>query len=282
MADNAEQIADWNGPLGARWADLQSQFDDLTRPFGDAAIKAAAAQAGERVLDVGCGCGDTSFALARAVGPSGAVLGVDVSQPMLEVARRHAVGVENIAFEAADASTAPLPADRDLLFSRFGVMFFEQPGPAFTHLRGALKPGGRVAFCCWRTPKENPWAGVPTLAVRQALNITDPPQHPHAPGPFAFADADRLRGILAGAGFSDISIEAFDAHVRQGDNPRQLAEFAARMGPAGRLIRDAGIEHLPEALDAIEAAFAPLAAPDGSVSLTGGVWIVTATKGVNG
>jgi SAM-dependent methyltransferase len=278
MADNAEQIADWNGPLGERWANLQAQFDALTRPFGDAAIAAAAAQAGERVLDVGCGCGDTSFALAKTVGPTGAVLGVDISRPMLEVARHQAVGADNITFEEADASIAPLPADRDLLFSRFGVMFFEEPVPAFIHLRGALKPGGRTAFCCWRTPKENPWAGVPMAAVREALNITEPPQHPHAPGPFAFADAGRLQGILADAGFSDINIEAFDAHVRQGDSPRQTAEFAARMGPAGRLIRDAGMEHLPKALDAIEAAFGPLTAPDGSVSLTGGVWIVTASN----
>ena len=279
MAENAEQIADWNGPLGERWADLQAQFDDLTRPFGDAAIAAAAARAGDQVLDVGCGCGDTSFALAKIVGPAGSVLGVDISRPMLEVARAHAVGVENIAFREADASIAPLPSDRDLLFSRFGVMFFGEPVAAFVHLRGALKPGGRMAFCCWRTPKENPWAGVPMAAVREALNITAPPQHPHAPGPFAFADADRLRGILADAGFSSISIEAFDAHVRQGDSPRETAEFAARMGPAGRLIRDAGLEHLPKALDAIEAAFVPLTGPDGSVSLTGGVWIVTASNG---
>lgn len=278
MADNSEQIDDWNGPLGERWADLQREFDALTRPFGDAALAAAQARLGERVLDVGCGCGDTSFALAKAVGPQGAVLGVDISRPMLQVARRQAAdeATTNIAFEEADASIAALPTDCDLLFSRFGVMFFADPVTAFAHMRQALKSGGRLAFCCWRALAENPWAGAPVMAVREALRIETPPTHPYAPGPFAFADADRVRAILAEAGFDQIAVEPFDTPVRHGDSPRQAAEFTARMGPAGRLIRDAGVEHLPKALDAIETALAPFAAATGTVVLPGAVWIVTA------
>jgi SAM-dependent methyltransferase len=277
MADNADQIEEWNGPLGDKWAEMQAQFDALTQPFGKAALKAAAPKPGDAVLDVGCGCGTTSFILAESVGPSGSVLGVDISRPMLAVAERQAAGQTNISFREADASTAPLPRNIDLLFSRFGVMFFDEPTAAFTHLHGALKPSGRVAFCCWRTPKENPWASVPMAAVREALAITDPPPHPHAPGPFAFANQDRLRAILAGAGFSAIDIQPFDAPVRLGDSVKAAAEDAARMGPAGRLVRIAGDAAAPKAQAALETALAPLAATDGSVTLAGAVWIVTAT-----
>ncbi|HRI19108.1 MAG TPA: methyltransferase domain-containing protein, partial [Burkholderiaceae bacterium] len=134
--DNAEQIAEWNGEMGARWATQQAEIDGIVVPFGQAALQAAAARPGERVIDIGCGCGDTSIALAQQVGAGGAVLGVDVSRPMLEVARARAAAAQlpQLAFVEADASAAELPAGRDLLFSRFGVMFFARPGPALAHL----------------------------------------------------------------------------------------------------------------------------------------------------
>ena len=275
MGDNSDQIEEWNGPLGDRWAELQAQFDALTHPFGQAALKAAAAQPNEEVLDIGCGCGTTSFLLAEAVGPAGFVLGIDISRPMLAVASREAAGWTNIGFREADASTTALPKV-DLIFSRFGVMFFDDPTAAFRHLHGALRPSGRIAFCCWRTPKENPWASVPMAAVREALAITDPPP-PHAPGPFAFADPDRLRGILRDAGFAAIEIRPFDAPVRLGDSFKAAAEDATRMGPAGRLVRLAGDAAVPKAQAALETTLAPLAAADGSVTLAGAVWIVTAS-----
>jgi SAM-dependent methyltransferase len=278
MSGNSDQIAEWNGPLGERWAELQSRLDELTGPFGRAALKAAAARPGERIIDIGCGCGETTFALAQAAGPAGAVTGVDISRPMLDSARRQAAsGPRNIAFLEADASAADLPRDNDLLFSRFGVMFFDEPVPAFTHLHSALKSTGRMAFCCWRTAQENPWATTPMAATRAALDVTDPPPHPHAPGPFAFADPDRLRGILNEAGFTDIAIQPFDAPVRLGSSPRDAAENAVRFGPAGRLVREKGEASLPAALAAIEAAVASLAGPDGTVFAAGAVWIVTAT-----
>src|SRR3989442_1124186 len=142
-ADNSEQIAEWNGALGQRWVAKQRDIDRIVMPFGDAALKAAAPQPGERVIDIGCGCGDTSIEIARLVGAGGSVLGVDVSQPMLEVARTHGAlaNCAHLAFRDGDASEAELPANIDLLFSRFGVMFFSQPSPPFSHLRKSLRAG---------------------------------------------------------------------------------------------------------------------------------------------
>lgn len=278
MTDNADQIAEWNGPLGQQWAEMQQRLDVLTRPFGDAALSAARIKPGERVIDVGCGCGDTTFAIARAVGAQGSVLGVDVSQPMLQVAgdRLAEEGLSQLKFRQADAASADLPSEQDLIFSRFGVMFFDAPISAFSQLGRALRRGGRTAFCCWRQPRENPWAMAPLVAAREALMVETPKADPLAPGPFAFADAARLENILTAAGFGEVMIDPFDAGVRLGNSPREAAENAMRFGPTSRLIRQVGEEAAPTALAGIEAALARQAASDGSVVLSGGVWIVRA------
>jgi len=174
--DNSEQIAEWNGALGQRWVAMQREIDRIVVPFGGAALKVAAPQPGERVIDVGCGCGDTSIEIARLVGKSGAVLGVDVSAPMLGVARSRTTQADcaNLTFYEGDASETELPANTDLLFSRFGVMFFGQPTQALNHLRVSLREGGRCAFVCWRSPRDNPWAMVPLSAARAAMNAHSP------------------------------------------------------------------------------------------------------------
>ncbi|MFM8411336.1 MAG: class I SAM-dependent methyltransferase, partial [Alphaproteobacteria bacterium] len=149
---NAEQIDYWNDMAGPKWVALQESLDRQIGPLGAAAMAAADLQPGERVLDVGCGCGATSIELARRVAPGGAVLGVDVSTVMLEAARAAAgrAGAEGLEFANADAQTAPLtPAGFDVVFSRFGVMFFADPTAAFANLRRALRPGGRLAVVCW-------------------------------------------------------------------------------------------------------------------------------------
>jgi SAM-dependent methyltransferase len=279
--DNSEQVKEWNGPLGERWAEEQETFDALTEPFGQAALTAAGVRPGERVIDIGCGCGGSSLELARDVGGGGSVLGVDVSRPMLDVARRRAkaAGLANLTFEEADASNASLPAEQDVLYSRFGVMFFAAPVPAFAHLRRSLKDSGRMAFVCWRSPKENPWAMVPVMAARKALGIEAPQGDPHAPGPFAFADDTRVRAILLEANFKGVEAEPFEAGMPGGRDARAAAEQAARMGPLSRLVRESGPEALPRILDAVERAFEPVAAKDGSITLPGRAWIVTAKAG---
>ena len=279
-ADNSEQIAEWNGALGQRWVAMQREIDRIVVPFGDAALKAAAPQPGERVIDIGCGCGDTSVEIARIVGEAGAVLGIDVSQPMLEVARLHCARANwaHLSFCDGDASEAELPANIDLLFSRFGVMFFSQPSQAFSHLRRSLRQGGRCVFVCWRAPRDNAWAMAPLSAARTAMGVTPAPADPDAPGPFAFADEERLRAILSGAGFGDIDVQRFDSAIILGATPRSAAERALQIGPVSRFVRELGAEHLPIILDAVERALALLAAPDGHVRLNGSTWIVSATN----
>jgi SAM-dependent methyltransferase len=270
MSDNPDQIAEWNGPVGERWAALQVELDALTRSFGMAALAAADPKAGEHVIDVGCGCGDTSLELARLVGADG----VDVSKPMLEVAKRRAAGISQLSFAEADASGAALPGPFDLLFSRFGVMFFDDPPAAFAHLRRALTPNGRLAFVCWRARDLNPWVSVPLLAAQDALNL-HPKADPVAPGPFAFADKDRLRRILESAGFTGFAAEMFEAPVYLGHDADSAANGVVRMGPVARLVRAAGPERLPEIVAAAARALAPHVTPQG-VAPTGSTWIVTA------
>lgn len=278
--DNAEQIAEWNGAMGQRWAESQRETDAVVAAFGQAALQRAAAQPGERVIDIGCGCGDTAVELARRVGTGGRVLGVDVSRPMLEVARARAAaaGLRQLDFAEADASVAALPAGNDLLYSRFGVMFFADPVAAFVHLRAALRPGGRLVFVCWRAPRDNPWAMAPLVAARKALGITPPPADPLAPGPFAFANGERTRAILADAGFAGVELQRVDAPIRIGATPREAAEAAVRLGPTARLVREAGAEHLPAILQGIERELASHAAADGQVSLGGATWLVSAAR----
>jgi ubiquinone/menaquinone biosynthesis C-methylase UbiE len=275
---NSEQIIDWNGEQGRRWVAYQRHLDRMIEPFGEAALQAAAPRPGEKVLDIGCGCGSTSLALAQAAGPTGRVLGVDISQPMLAAARALAATQPTLplSFIEADAASAPLPAAMDLLHSRFGLMFFDQPAAALRHLRGALRPDGRCAFVCWRAPRDNPWAMAPLMAARQALGINPPPADPLAPGPFAFADEDRLRGLMAEAGFDGIAVQRCDAPVTLGASAHAAALHCLQIGPVSRLAREVGAAQEPLMRDAIERALAPRAAADGSVSLSGSTWVVSA------
>lgn len=274
--DNTQQVAEWNGASGEKWAADQERTDRLIKPYGDAALTAARAVAGEHVIDIGCGCGDTSLALGHSVGPAGHVLGVDVSAPMLAVARRRSKGIDNVAFAEGDASSADLKGPYDLMFSRFGVMFFDDPAGAFSHIRKALKPGGRIAFVCWRKAAENPWAALPAQTARKAAGVETPTADPTAPGPFAFGDRDRVLGILQAAGFARINADPFEAPMYLGHSPRSATEGVMRIGPAARVAREAPPERLPAIAEAIEAALTPHAATDGSVALPGRVWIWSA------
>lgn len=274
---NARQSEEWNDAVGRSWAMLHARLDRQIAPFGRAAMARAGLSAGQHVLDVGCGCGETSFEIAYTVAP-GAVLGADISASLLDIAREDAQAraIDGVRFARVDAQVEPFEAEAfDVVFSRFGVMFFDDPAAAFANIRKALKPGGRLAFCCWRKPAENQWLSLPMQAASHLLPPL-PPFDPVAPGPFALADVDRTRGILADAGFADIEIEPIDLRSG-GDNLEDSVFMALRIGLLGAALRQAGADDalkrkVEEALRGALAAYVE----DGVVKLPAAGWIVSA------
>jgi SAM-dependent methyltransferase len=275
---NAEQIRFWNETLGPRWVEAEAALDAQIAPLGLAAMERARVAPGERAVDVGCGCGQTSLQLAERVGLSGAVLGVDVAAPMLERARARAAGRANLRFAHADAQTHRFDERFDLVYSRFGVMFFADPVAAFANLGGALRPGGRIAFVCWQGLERNPWVLVPLRAAASVVPLPAPPA-PGAPGPFAFADPQRVRGVLAGAGFSEVALEPLEGElgIGAGGDLEQAVRFTMQMGPVSAALREAGADEAvrERAAEAIRAGLAPLATPSG-VRAGYAAWVATA------
>jgi SAM-dependent methyltransferase len=271
---NATQIEFWNGDMAETWVQNQMDLDRVLTPLTGPLLDRAAVRAGTRVLDVGCGTGTTSLALTAR---GARVTGVDISAPMLAHGRRRAAAAgADITYILADASSHTFAADYELLFSRFGVMFFADPVVTFRQLRNALSASGRVCFLCWRALRENPWIAVP-LGAAMAQLPPQPPADPRAPGGFAFADPDYLRGILAGAGFSDVGIEPLDAELTLGDSLDSAFALFARIGPLRALLAN----QPPAAREAAEAAARTALAPDvgpGGVRLGGACWLVTASR----
>jgi SAM-dependent methyltransferase len=276
-APNAKQIELWNASTGSRWVLMQRTLDAQLEPYGRAVLDAAAPRAGERVLDVGCGCGATTLELAERVGARGAVTGVDVSAPMLERAQAAAreAGLSNVSFRRADVQVHEFsPSAYDLAFSRFGVMFFEDPVAAFRNVRRALAPTGRLAFICWQSPQQNPWLVVPTMAAMQHLTV-EMPSDPHAPGPFAFADGERVRGILEAAGFCDVRAEDLrrDFEIRGG--VADALELLLRLGPVERPFAEAPPEKQRAVVAGVTAALEPFVR-DGVVRMPSASWVFSA------
>lgn len=275
---NAEQIEYWNSKVGDTWARMQARLDRAFTPVTAALLSVAAPQPGDDVLDVGCGTGETTLALAGAVGDDGAATGVDISDALLARARERADELLcDVDFLNADAATFDAEPGFDLIISRFGVMFFDDPVAAFANLHRLAAPGGRLVFACWQPPTENLWATLPMQALA-ALLPEQPSADPHAPGPFAFADPARVEAILTAAGWQDVAFDdlPFEMVVGEGDDPIASAvQFNLRIGPAARLVRDAG----PEAEAAAPAVLATALAPyrkGSTVALPGAVWLVSA------
>jgi SAM-dependent methyltransferase len=270
---NAAQVEYWNGAAATRWVTQQEALDRALQPFGDALFRRASLKSNERVVDIGCGCGVTSVAASDAVGPAGSVLGVDVSAPMLDRAKERSGVRTNVSFALADATTHRFGPPVDVVLSRFGVMFFEDPVAAFANIRAALGPGGRLAFVAWRSVPENPWVTIPRdAALLHARPV--PRSGPEDPGPFSFGDRARIERILSAAGFSNVAIAPFDADVVMSETGLdQAVAFAITAGPTARMLVDVTSDVKVRVEGAVRDALAPLAR-EGRVALRGATWIV--------
>lgn len=277
-ATAAAQRDYWNGAGARRWAGGYAAAEAVFAPIAERLYARARPAPGETAIDVGCGCGGTTLDLARRVAPGGRVLGLDIAEGMIAEARgREANGGAD--FVVADAAAYPLaPGSIDLVFSRFGVMFFADPVVAFANLRSGLKRGGRLVFACWREAKRNPWQ---MIALRAACKHVPrlPERAADDPGPFSFADAERVRRILSAAGFADVALTPVELELdlANGGGLEAAVEIAQHIGAASR-----ALEGQPEAATAaavaeIRAAFAPCQRGD-RVPLAASLWIVEAVN----
>ena len=270
---NKAQIDLWNGRVGEKWAAMQVSLDAMLS-HATAELKARAGSvAGQRVLDIGCGNGETCAIWLHG---GAEVTGVDVSAAMLAVAASRTHGKATLV--QADASVWMDDSPFDLAVSQFGLMFFADPDAAFATIARNVRPGGRLLFTCWRAAAENSWTTTPMGAIRDLLPASPPPV-PHAPGPFALADRDRLRGIVERAGFSDVAIDPFDFPVcLSSDGGVEAAvRFAMQIGPSGSALAEASKEARAAAADRLRVALARHD-QDGLVTLGGAIWIVEAVR----
>ena len=274
MSDsNQAQIDLWNGRVGEKWASMQVRLDEMLSHV-TAELKARAGSvSGQRVLDIGCGSGETCTIWLDG---GADVTGVDVSAAMLAVAASRTSG--KVRLIQADASIWRDDMFFDLAVSQFGVMFFADPDAAFTNIAANIRPGGRLVFACWRSVSENPWVTAPMDAIRDLLPESPPPA-PHGPGPFALADRKRLTGILERAGYLDITFIPFDFPVclASEGGVEAAARFALHIGPSASALAEASKETRAIAAERLAQVFAPHHR-EGRVSLNGATWLVEAVR----
>ena len=283
-AANEEAIRAWDGPLFDRFLQFQPLIESSFAKHGEAAITALAPQSGERVLDIGCGFGDTTERLAGLVAPGGSALGLDAAPRFIEHARAAAAehGVTNAQYVVADVQTLE-PADPfDLAFSRFGTMFFANPVAAMRNVRGSLKPGGRLGMVVWRRREDNDWLYRAQTIVEQIVSRPEEYDEPTCgPGPFSMADADTTSDVMQRAGFEDVALQRCDVPMRIGAGLDEAIDIVTALGPAGEILRLAGdrAAHLHDRVDeALREGMADMVTPDGVVGMSS-TWIVTARGG---
>lgn len=271
---NEAQVEYWNGRAGEKWRAMQDDLDAMLSPVTAALMERVGDVEGQGVLDIGCGTGQTCVLL---LDKGAEVTGVDVSSPMLALAKERTGG--RAALHLADASAWQGEQPFDLAFSRFGVMFFDDPASALANIAGNLKPGARMLFACWRVPRANEWVSRP-MALLKSLMPDLPPSDPTAPGPFAFADPERLTGLLEDAGFEGILLEPFDFGVTlsRSGGAVEAARFAVQIGPAAAALAEASEEVRAQGVALLEEDFASAVEADGAVRLGGAIWLVEAVR----
>ena len=273
---NADMLSFWNGKGGHTWVARQAYTDITLTPVTDALLAFAAPRTGERVVDIGCGCGAPTLEFARAVGRFGRVAGFDISGPMLaESERRSGVaGLANIDWRQADPAVAELD-EYDLLISAFGVMFFGDRVAAFTNMRRSAAPDARMALVCWRALAENPWMEVPMAAVARHLPPRPKPV-PNAPGMFAFADPEHVTGVLTASGWAAPSFEALDMDldIAAGRGLEEAVVQSTQIGAINSWLRNQPQEVVSAAVASLREELKPYA--DGmSVRLPGAMWLIS-------
>jgi SAM-dependent methyltransferase len=274
---NIEQAASWDGPQGDVWVAREAALNAALVVHTEHLFAAADVDRADRVLDVGCGTGDTTRRSAREAA-DGHALGVDLSSAMLERAREHAAadGVGNVTFEHGDAQVHPFEtASFDLVLSRFGVMFFADPTAAFTNLARATKPGGRLAAVVWQPVEQNEWVSAPRVALACGKDVA--PVVDDVPGAFGLADPDRLRGILKDAGWSSVHLDGVGVPYNFGADPESATAGACEVGVIRGVLDALDDDEKPRALDALHTLMADHATPDG-VLLDSEIWVVTAVR----
>ena len=275
----------WNTVLFQKFLRFKHLLIDGLAQHSDAALERCRYPAGARVLDVGCGFGDSTGRIATRVGPRGEAVGVDCAENFIAAAQAdaRAAGVTNAQFRVADVQSSDLGGPYDFAFARFGTMFFEMPGAAMRNIRKALKPGGRFTQIVWRRREENPWLHEAELRVREIVPVVaheDTDQVHCGPGPFSMSGPDMVSGMLRGAGFEHITFERFDCDICIGRDLAESIEFAMALGPAGEVMRLAGAEAerlKPQVVSALTAALTPFVRADG-VWAPSSTWFVTATR----
>jgi ubiquinone/menaquinone biosynthesis C-methylase UbiE len=268
-----EQTTLWNGPAGRAWVEAQELLDRVLKPFEDLLVEAVSASGG-RVLDVGCGTGGTTLAVARLLGAKDRCVGIDISEPMIAFARARAEREGTPAsFIRADAQTHAFePASFDMISSRFGVMFFTDPVRAFANLRRAARNGAALRFVAFRSAAENPFM---TTAERAAAPLLPnlPARRPDAPGQFAFADRRRVLSILEESGWAEIDIRPIDVACTLPE--KELMRYASRLGPVGLMLQEADDLTRTQVIETVRAAFGPYVhGPE--VRFTAACWMVSA------
>jgi SAM-dependent methyltransferase len=280
---NAEAIQAWDGPLFDRWIKFRHIVTTGLGAHGDAALALTPPQPGQRVLDIGCGLGDTTQQIAALVGPDGEAVGVDAAENFIQTATAETsdAGVGNARFFVADVQTDPLGGPYDMAFSRMGTMFFISPVAALRNVRESMVPGGQLTMVVWRRREDNLWLYRAQQIVEEIVQKPEEHDEPTCgPGPFSMANADTVTDVMIHAGWEDISLRRCDLEILGGNDIDEALDLVMSIGPAGEILRllgDRAADYLPQVDAALREEFAKFQREDGSIWSMASTWIVTAT-----
>ena len=278
---NIDQKKFWSGKGGDVWVQRQQAMDTMLRPLGEAALQKLELNEDTNVLDIGCGCGNTTLSIAEKIKPTGRVTGLDISEPMLQRARESAreLSLENTSFQCVDVQTEDIGVNSfNAAFSRFGVMFFEDSIAAFTNINKSLVSGSPLSFVCWQSPIQNPWQSLFVQEVKKFIDLPAPP--PRSPGPFAFMESDYVNSILENSNFENIEIEGHEAEVNMFSG-RSLSDsvndYISINPVVSEMLKDASNELKQEIIHSAIEVFSPYYSDKGLI-FPSSTWLVTAKK----